>query len=243
MDTTRQLKCAKCGGAIAVQSGEDMAFCEYCGSYSNPDGTVYFPDHDARIEALRQKMGKAIRKDDREQWRRLCFEYCLLSVQLHPEQHPAAPADDDGFRKYVSQQVRMYELLAFDDGVKEAFAACQQVINNLMQVTTGHVAAARTLLDAYRRYFNAFLHHPDYPYETKPGDAEQQAVDTSRSAVNQFAPLWGREVIKEIMVAVFGDRKTASGQVYCDSCGMLQEAGELSSVKCPSCGSVTYINK
>lgn len=243
MDTIRQLKCAKCGASIEVQPGEDMAFCGYCGSYSNPDGTVYFPDNDAQIGALRRKMDKAIKKNEKEKWRRLCCEYCMVSTRLHPEQHPNAPADDDGFRKYVGQQVGMYELLAFDAGVKEAFAACQQVINSLMLVTTGHVAAARQLLDAYRKYFNTFLHHPDYPYETKPGDAEQQAVDTTRSAVNQYAPFWGREAISQIMISVFGDRRTASGQVYCDSCGALLPVGAESSVKCSACESVTYLNK
>jgi len=243
MATRRQLKCTKCGASVEVQPGEDMAFCEYCGAYSNPDGTVYFPNPDKRSRELKRKMGEALADDNMDLWRAYMYESCQLSMKKQPDLYKNAPTDKHELREYIHKQVKQYELLNFNKDVKKAFENCQGIINKLMKVKKNHSQACKELLKGYREYFNSFLYHPEYPYDTNPGDAEQQAIDTTRSAINQYAPLWGEDIISQIMIDVFSDIQTTGDQVSCDSCGVVLDIGESSSVKCPSCGTIMYINK
>lgn len=243
MDIHRQIKCSRCGAAVEPRRGKDIAFCKYCGSYSNPDGTVYKPNPDKRSRELKAAMNEALEEDDIGRWRIYMYESCMLDVKRNPEVYKISLSDNDKLRGYVNKLVKQYELLNFDKGVKKAFAHCQQTVNRLIKTEDNYLSVCRDLLEAYRRYFRTFLNHPEYPFETIPGDAEQQALDITRSAINQLKPKWGENIINPIISGLFGDRETGKGKISCDSCGFRLDIGKSSTLKCPNCGSVIYLNK
>lgn len=243
MDIRRQIKCSHCGGSIEVRQGEDIAFCEYCGSYSNPDGTVYKPHPDRRSRELKAAMNEALEDDDIETWRLYMYESCMLDVKRNPGVYQNAPRDRAGLRDYVYKLVKQYELLNFDENVRKAFLHCQNIVNRFQKTKKNHLEVCRDLLEAYRRYFKTYLYHPGYPFETRQGDAEQQALDTTRSAINQNKTLWGEAVVSQVLISLFGDRETGKGNITCDSCGIVLDTGESSTIICPNCGSITYLNK
>ena len=243
MDTRRQLKCIRCGATVEAQPGENFAFCEYCGGYSNPDGTVYKPKPNRRSRELKRMMSEALEYGDMESWRHYMHESCRLDLEMHPEIYRDAPADRQKLHEYLNKHVKQYELLSFDETIKKAFANSQRAINKLAKVKENHIRAAGKVLNTYRAYFSAFLYHPEYPFHAATDDAEQLAMDSTRAAINQYAELWGEEVISRIMVDVLGDIQTSGKQVHCDSCNFLLDIGDASSVTCPACGSVVYSNK
>lgn len=243
MTIQRTINCSHCGAPVETRGDGGIVFCDYCGSYSNPDGTVYRPNPGKRSRQLKAAMNEALEENDIARWRRCMYESCMLDLKRNPAMYAGAPSDTVGLRDYVNKIVQQYELLNFDTEISKAFRQCQELINRLTIIKDKHVPACRDLLEAYRRYFSAYLYHPKYPFETRPGDAEQQALDVTRSAIRQYAALWGETTVNEVLVQLFGDREIGAGGIICGSCGLTLDAEGSSDRTCPKCGSVIYLNK
>ncbi len=265
----RTLRCGRCGAPVHVEPEADLAQCEYCGGYSNPDGTVWAPQSassDRKLRRLGEKAGRALSAGDRDRWRAAAQAYFRRETELAAADgaryHRLAPKDPAKLDEYAAKIVSMYELVYFDPEVSQAASECSNTIAELFAVEipgginpmlpaevpavleaerAPAIQATGRLLKDYRRYFAALLHHPDYPYPVPAGAAEQTALDTTRAAIRQYESVWGSEAVEAVMTAVFGDRRLSGAELPCPGCGEPLDVAGHSEVRCPSCGLVTYV--
>jgi predicted RNA-binding Zn-ribbon protein involved in translation (DUF1610 family) len=242
----RQLECSHCGAAIQAPDESATVFCMYCGAFANPDGVVYRPeqfDRSARMEELRTALYETQEDRDVVAWRLYCQEYYTLDVQLNSQMYPGVPEDPGAFREFIQKTVKQNELYTFDEEVVAANLAVMELFEQLVELDSGHVAAARRVLEGYRRYFGALIDHPEYPFEMPPGTVERMAVETTRSALQQYASIWGEPVMKRVLQRVLGDLEVRGNEIPCRACGTSLVTDGSDQVTCPSCGAVTFIDR